>query len=362
MTDAASLISSVLHDADFPHHGFARLTRPLSFAHYQAWLDHDYHGDMDYLRRHLPMKEDPRLLMRDARSAIVVTVNYLPHPVPLDDFPLKEAKIALYAKGADYHHFLKQRLGSVIARLKENFPRDEFAAFTDSAPVLERDLAARAGLGWIGKNTCLIHPKRGSLFFIAEIYTTLSLESVTNSNEPPPLMHDFCGKCTRCLDICPTGALRAPRELDARLCISYLTIEARGLPAEELRGQTDGWFFGCDLCQTVCPWNLKLLPSIAEGEHNLTEIEGDTRAARARLVGEMRTILSSSNKQLERMFRGTPLFRAGGAGLKRNALLVCGTQRLHELRSEIEFLTSKNNLRELAFWTLRHLDLPPIKD
>ncbi len=370
-------IQNVLVEAGFPHHGFVRLERPLSIDLYKAWLEKGYAGDMAYLTRHLPAKESPQLLMRRARSAIVVTANYLGLE---SKFPLKTLKVASYARGEDYHHWLKRRLQPVVDNLKAVFPEEDFVTFTDSAPVLERDLAYRAGLGWIGKNSCLINRERGSFFFIAEIFTTLDLESnhdltptrMTNhdlTNHPITLeavddmesrseqsatiaqLHDFCGTCTRCLDVCPTGALVAPRELDARKCISYLTIEAKEIPSEELRKQTDGWFFGCDLCQTICPWNLKVHGTDAL---KLQDAQ-DSDQARAELIEELRLILTSSNSRLEKMFAATPLARARGTGLKRNALLVCATRDLYELIPEIERCGKNKKIEKLVIWTLRQL-------
>lgn len=336
-------IRELLAEADLPHHGFARLSaRPAALALYKDWLAKDYAGEMEYLERHLPFKEEPTRLMAEAQSAIVVTFEYSPHPEPIKDFPLREAQVALYARGEDYHFWIKRRLAALIERLEVEFPGEGFTAYTDSAPVLERDLATRAGLGWIGKNTCLIHPKRGSLFLIGEIYTSLSLEAEAEQ------LPDFCGTCTRCIDACPTGALVAPRELDARKCISYLTIESKLAPPIELRDKTAGWFFGCDICQTVCPWNVKF-----HGAQVGTAAVTDENSRRARLLEEMRLILTSSNSRLLKLFHGTPLVRAGGWGLKRNAILVCHSLGLvADLRTEIEVLGSEPRLAELVAWAL----------
>lgn len=321
---------------ELPHHGFARLTTPpAAMALYREWLDKDYAGQMEYLERHVPLKEDPTRLLAQARSAIVATFEYHPHPAPVANFPLTEASVALYARGEDYHIWIKRRLNKFIEALKREFPNEEFVAFTDSAPVLERDLAQRAGLGWIGKNTCLIHPKRGSLFLIGEIYTTLALD------EDAAPLPDFCGNCTRCLDACPTGALVAPHELDARKCISYLTIESKTAPPAELRPKMAGWFFGCDICQTVCPWNVKF--------HGAASDPAESEPTRrARLIEEMRLILTSSNSRLLKLFHGTPLVRSGGKGLKRNAILVCMNLRLFELRTEVAALGVIPELAELV--------------
>ncbi|MNK82249.1 Epoxyqueuosine reductase [compost metagenome] len=245
----------------------------------------------------------------------------------------------------DYHFWFKDKMKSLCEQLNQQFPDEEFIPFTDSSPVLERDLARRAGLGWAGKNTCLIHPKKGSLFFIGEIYTSLKLIA---EFEPLP---DFCGTCTRCIDICPTGALVEPKKLDARKCISYLTIESREVPPEELRSSIGDWFFGCDLCQTVCPWNQKIFKGQLSIEPKLS-LETSQRDL---LLADMRYILKSSGKQLARDFAGTPMDRAGSFGLKRNALVVVANQKLSELKEDVANLTTHEKLGSLAEWALQQL-------
>lgn len=334
-------LERIIKSAGFDAHGFAALTRPVSIAFYQQWLGKGYQADMTYLERHFSQKANPQLLMRQAQSAIVVTKNYVPHPEELSSWPLKDNRgIAAYARGRDYHHFLKAKLHSVIEELKALWPDEEFVAFTDSAPVLERDLAARAGLGWIGKNTCLISRKHGSLFLIAEIYSSLRLPTAGHGPSP-----DHCGTCRRCLDACPTGALVAPRELDARKCISYLTIESRTLPPEWLREKMGDWLFGCDICQNVCPWNRKVI----------APKDARSPLERENLIADLRFLLTSTNRALERAFKGTPLLRAGGTGLKRNALIVAGNMRATEVREEIKALLSHPRLGALARWSIEKL-------
>lgn len=338
-------IEGSLHELGFSHFGWTPLSRPLSFAYYENWIAEGLHGDMKYLAEHAPLKETPQKQWPRAQSALVFAMNYYPHPQPSQDFPLKEGRISLYAQGMDYHVWFKQRLQELCQRLQEKHPGEEFLCFTDSSPVLERDLAKRAGLGWVGKNTCLIHPKKGSLFFIGEIYTSLKMQE---SFEPLP---DFCGTCRKCIDICPTQALVEPRKLDARKCISYLTIESRTVPAPELRPLIHDWLFGCDLCQTVCPWNQKVFKKNLNTDLQLT-LEGSKEEA---LIADLRYLLQSSGKKLGRDFKGTALDRAGSFGLKRNALVVIGNRRLQSLRSEVEKYLEHEKLGELAQWTLQEL-------
>lgn len=342
-----TFISEAVAELGFTQFGFSSLNKPLSFEFYKQWLTEGLHGDMGYLAEHATIKETPQQKWPRARSALVFAMPYYPHPEKLATFPLRQARISLYAQGADYHLWFKERMSQLCAKLQELFPEDEFLPMTDSSPVLERDLAHRAGLGWVGKNTCLIHPKKGSLFFIGEIYSSLSLQ-----NEWAPLP-DFCGTCTRCIDICPTGALVEPRKMDARKCISYLTIESRKVPDENLRAHMGDWFFGCDLCQTVCPWNQKVFKGQLSTEKSLSL----TSAEEDNLIADLRYILTSSGKRLGKDFLGTPLARAGSFGLKRNALIVVANRNLQSLKNEAAALQEHEKLGELAQWTCRQLEL-----
>jgi len=326
----------------FSHFGLSPLSRPLSFEVYQNWLSEGLHGKMEYLATHAPIKEKPQTKWPRAHSALVFAVPYFPHPMPIQAFPLQSTRISLYAQGYDYHQWFKMKLQTLCDDLKTLLPEEEFLPMTDSSPVLERDLAYRAGLGWVGKNTCVIHPKNGSLFFIGEIYTSLATTTTTTP------VHDFCGSCTRCIDICPTKAITEPRKLDARKCISYLTIESRELPPPELREKIGDWFFGCDLCQTVCPWNQKAF----KNQLSIAPLVSKSAQETADLAAELRWVLSSSGKHLEKSLFGTPLSRAGGFGLKRNALVVAGNRRLTELTPEVTTLVTHPKLGELAQWTL----------
>ena len=215
-------------------------------------------------------------------------------------------------------------------------------AFTDAVPLLERDMAAQAGLGWVGKNSCLIHPKRGSLFFIGEILTSLSCEN------SPELMHDYCGSCTACIDACPTDALIEPRVLDSNRCLAYWNIESKENPPEEIRKAMGDWFFGCDICQTICPWNIKL--------HKEEPHFPNKETQELEMIVQLRGILQSSNNKLLKSVKQTPLSRAGAKGLKRNALLVAGNMKLVELRDDITAYLDHETLGEMARWALRELE------
>jgi epoxyqueuosine reductase len=354
----ADVIAELLKKEQFTRFGFAELKTPLSLAIYESWLNEGMQGEMSYLARHLEDKKDPKRLLPRAKNAIVVTMNYVPHPEPITPWPLSEdSKIAAYAKGEDYHFIFRRRLERVVTALRALYPCEEFIYFSDSGPVMERDLAVRAGLGWIGKNTCVIDRTGGSLFLLAEIYTTLDLPLDPSGNANP---HDFCGSCTRCMDACPTGALVEPRKLDARLCISYLTIESRQVPELSLREKMDGWLFGCDICQTVCPWNIKFSRSgVTRSPGTGASHVSSHVPSSENLVRDLRFLMTTSGRGLERAFAGTPLMRAGGFGLKRNALLVAVHYKLRELVPEIKNLRSLQaadaKLTELIDWALDRL-------
>lgn len=340
-SDLDELISSL----GFNAWGTARLERPHSFDHYRDWVESGLHGEMEYLKLHLPQKENPEQLLPRANSALVLAINYRPHPHPTG-LNFKALRVASYAQGMDYHYWLKQKLQAVVARLQEQWPKATFLAMTDSHPVLERDLAHRAGIGWFGKNTCLLSKEEGSFFLIGEIFTDLEW---TANNQVPP---DLCGSCTRCIDQCPTKAITAPQKLDARLCISYWTIESRKAPPPELRHEVGEWFFGCDICQQVCPWNEKAFG------RELLQRERSEPPNRAILLEELEFILNQSNNQLLKTFSGTPLTRPGGRGLKRNAILTAARHRLTELAPLIDKTAQEHpDLREVADWALQQLTI-----
>jgi epoxyqueuosine reductase len=288
---------------------FAGVTTPDPPPHldiYRRWLAAGRHGEMGYLARDqaVARREDPRRILPECRSILVVAAAYDP-PSPSS----RLGQVAAYARGPDYHEVLIERLGRLMAALEELLARPfAFRLYTDTGPVLERELAQRAGLGWIGKNTCLIHPRQGSYLLLAEALLDLELEP------DAPFTADHCGTCTRCLDACPTSCILPDRTIDARRCISYLTIEVKSAIEPELRPAVGNWLFGCDICQQVCPWNMRFAPS------PVSAAAGDLDA-RDVLVGE----------GLSERLRGTALQRARRAGLTRNAAVVVGNAAAADL-------------------------------
>ncbi len=337
------ILRTIMAEHGFDHFGWAPLTPALSMTHYELWLKRGFHGDMAYLERHLPIKK-----ALSAHSAIVVAAFYKPaaraerwDAKAIDQF--QHLNIASYARIDDYHVWLTGQLNKAAHALKQRFRDEEFSVATDSKPILERDLAYRAGLGWVGKNSCVIDERKGSYFLIGEIVTSLRLP-VAGVTAP-----DRCGRCRRCMDACPTQAIVEPRVVDARKCISYLTIESKSVPAPELRKSIGSHFFGCDICQDVCPWNQKVIsPTIDETPKD----ESPTHE----LIGELRWILDSSSKSLERALEHTPLSRARGFGLKRNAIVIAGNLRLRELKDKISRYLTDPRLGELASWALHEID------
>jgi epoxyqueuosine reductase len=211
----------------------------------ENWLQSGKAGKMEYMSNHFDKRLDTRLLVPDSKSVISLLYNYYPTQKQVDD----TFKISKYAYGQDYHFVIKEKLNELLDKLRIQFGNIDGRVFVDSAPVMDKAWAKKAGLGWIGKNSNLIHPKKGSFFFIAELILDLELE------EDGPIK-DFCGTCTRCIDACPTDAIVAPYVVDGSKCISYLTIELKDevLPSE-FAGKMNDWVFGCDICQDVCPWN-----------------------------------------------------------------------------------------------------------
>lgn len=211
----------------------------------EKWLQKDFQGEMQYMENHFDKRLDPRLLVDGAKSVISLSYNYFPSKVQQDD----TYKIAKYAYGEDYHHVIKNKLFELLSLMRDEIGEINGRAFVDSAPVLERAWAEKAGLGWNGKHTLLIQKQQGSFFFLAELIIDLELEYDN------PFTTNHCGTCTACIDACPTEAILPNNQLDASKCISYLTIELKDNIPTQFKNQMEDWAFGCDICQDVCPWN-----------------------------------------------------------------------------------------------------------
>lgn len=338
MIDAA-FVKQVAAESGFALAGLAGVGPYADHARYLDWASRGLAGKMGYLTDHRADKRaDVRLLLPEARSVLVVGQLYnAPVPYSTNFSTAERGWISRYAWGEDYHLSLRRGLEQVVARLAQQ------ATFTykicvDTAPVLERSLARLAGLGWIGKNTCLINQRQGSWFFLGEVIWSLDLPA----DAPPP---DRCGSCTRCLDACPTTAIlpRGDRyEIDARLCLAYLNIELKGTIPEELRPALGRHVFGCDICQDVCPWNRQASTTADEPDWVDPPLE---------------RLAALTPEEFNELFRHTPIERTRYQGFLRNVCVAMGNAALPQFQAPLERLATCGDIvvEEHARWALRQL-------
>ena len=305
-TSIERLIKAQAYGLGFDLVGITSLAPVETAPAFDEWISRGYSGDMEYLSRGAEKRRDTRLPFAGATHAIVVGLDYGGREPP--------GPVARYARGDDYHDVITNRLNELRDWLESEVGRPiRGKPFVDTGPILERDLARRAGLGWFGKNTNLLNPELGSFFFIGALLVDFDLEI------DAPFESDRCGTCTRCLDACPTDAFVAPRVLDATRCISYLTIENKGEIPEELRQSVGEMIYGCDICQEVCPWNVRFS----------RELKETAFAPRDALAGKDPTTLAGdlmrmSQDEFSTAFKHSPMKRAKLSGLKRNAAVVLG--------------------------------------
>jgi epoxyqueuosine reductase len=314
--------------------GFTRAELAHSAQHYLDWIAEGYHGEMAYLARTAAQRLDPRNLLPAARSVIVVGLNYAPGELTVAG---RGVRVSCYAWGEDYHSVMRSRMKDLCRRVRERTGL-AFAAriCVDTAPLLEREFAQRAGLGWIGKNTNLTTRRFGVWLFLGVILVDFDLP-------PDEPARDRCGTCRRCIQACPTGALIGPRLLDARRCISYLTVELKGAIPRDLRPAIGGHLFGCDECLAVCPWNRFALPT-AEPRFACRNHE---------ILFDPERILTLSEEELQRRFASSPVSRIGRRGLARNAAVVLGNLPELGARSLCEALSDREPVvRQHAAWAL----------
>ena len=350
----------------FDQVGFAPAETPRHAEEYEAWLARGYHGEMAYLAREDAVRRrlDPREALPGCRTLIVVSLLYgsdpvtpAPHETPAQDPPAGPAQpdrrlpiVARYALGRDYHDVFEERLDDLGAAIERLAPGARTKRYVDYGPVLERDHAQRAGLGWIGRNTMLLHPDFGSYFMLGELLTDLEIEP------DPPFVHDRCGTCRRCIDACPTEAILEGRMLDARLCISYLTIELRGSIPEALRPAIGTRVFGCDICQEVCPWNSDA-PSPARAPFEPRPGQPMPPADMAVWAEELAGL---DAEEFRARYRGTAFSRPGRDGLLRNLAVGLGNAGGPAARPVLRRLEADPSplVREHARWAMARLDAP----
>ena len=333
---------------------------PSPHADYaRRWIAAGKHGEMGYLAEHLEVRLDPGRIVEGARSVIVVADRY---PVQVSEDAAAEAdephgKIARYAWGDDYHKVIKKRLHALSDQLSERFPGETFRGAVDTAPVMEREHAVAAGLGWVGKHTLMIHPRHGSWFLLGVIITTLDCAASAGLNEASFVSADHCGTCTRCIDACPTDAIAAEGyQLDATRCISYLTLEHRTMITDDLLPEAGvgGWIAGCDICQEVCPYNgsqgsgfrdqaLPMHPRYAPRNTSLSLLD----------------VLGWSAEDRAETFRGSALKRMKLPMIKRNALIAAGNAlrdaEYPALRQRIVQIAADENEEQLVRDTARQV-------
>jgi epoxyqueuosine reductase len=308
----------------------------------RGWLEKGYEGEMAYMRNNVEKREDPRNLEPWAKSIICAAVNYnADAPYSTDPRPSDQGWIARYAWGDDYHDTFKKTLFRFADAIREEVGEDvELKVCLDTAPILDRAYAAYSGIGWLGKNTCIIHRKLGSFIFLAEIVTSLELE-------PTPAETDHCGTCTACIDACPTDAILEPYVLDSRRCIYYLTIELRDNIPEEFREEVGTHIFGCDICQDVCPWNRKS-PRTERPEY---------QPRPGSVAPPIKELLEMSEENYRQRFRKSPVKRTKYSGVLRNACVAAGnTGEVSLIPSLRKAATVSPFVAEHAEWAIAKLE------
>ena len=325
--------------------GVAAVAPPPHWNTYQEWIAAERHAGMAYLsaERAMQRRAQPGLILPEARALLVVGMRYFAPAFVSDSLPTGEAlgRVAAYAWGDDYHEIIPPYLDELNALIEKQVGRAVLArSYTDSGPLLERDHAQRAGLGWIGKNTCLVSPQNGSFFLLGESLLAVEIEPSL------PFQSDHCGSCRRCIEACPTSCIGMDRTIDAGRCISYLTIESKGAIPPDLRPRLGDWVFGCDVCQSVCPWNLRFAE--LTGHPALRPSPGVPRPL-------LRRELHLTPQEFNRKFKRSPIRRAKRRGYLRNLAVALGNQRDTAAIPDLESLLSDEPeplARAHAAWAL----------
>ncbi len=383
MKEIVPRLEALTAEEGFPLMGIASAQESDAFARFSDWLDRGYYGTMSYLVERREAYRHPDSVLPDCKSVVMLAMPYAANP---DTFRPKgfedpssrgpgvspgdaqatpgetpgprhaearhagarryaEGRIGNYAIGSvDYHDTIRAKLNKIIVELQPHYPESHWRGVVDTAPLLERDYARLAGLGWIGKNTLLLNREWGSYFFLAALLTDLELPAVSPSTE----VQDHCGTCTACLDVCPTSAFPKARVLDATRCISYLTIESKGRFPDDLREGVGEWIFGCDLCQIVCPWNRKR-------NHDYLEVFAPDREEEKRSLAHWLTL---DEETFRKLYKRTPFWRTRLRGMQRNALIAAGNLMRKDLLGAIARLCESDDevIAESARWAKKKIE------
>ncbi|WDQ19112.1 tRNA epoxyqueuosine(34) reductase QueG [Rhodopirellula sp. P2] len=358
MRETVEQIREAALSEGFAGMGIAPAVTSQGFHQLVQWIEAGYAGTMDYLERRLDAYRHPSGVLEGTKSIIVLAMNYDAsdrEPIPVGDVGggFAFGKTARYTwSGIDYHDVIHPKLKRIVRLIREQIPEANARGIVDTAPLMEREVAVLAGLGWRGKNTLLLNKQLGSYFFLACVLVDVELPI----DQPHESSH--CGTCTACLDACPTDAFPRPGVLDASKCISYLTIESSELPERELRTSIGDWAFGCDVCQEVCPWNRRP----ARTQHNRSGLRGhreswsDSNHREGWL--ELTALFTMTDDEFRRQYRRTPFWRSRRRGMLRNAILVLGNQKRRDA-IELLFITmgdSDPELRAIAVWAICQME------
>ncbi len=319
--------------------GITSACPPPNSEHFTSWIKEGFHGEMRYMERQAPKRLDPSMILPGVRSLVLVAMNYYAGDAP--EHGILKGQIGRYAWGNDYHEIVTPRLKRLLAFIRTLAPSTEGICYVDTGPVLEKSWAALSALGWMGKHTNMITREQGSWFVLGTVLLNLDLEYDTPEK-------DHCGNCRRCIESCPTGAIVAPYVLDARRCISYLTIESRGSIPEHLRPLIGNRIFGCDECQNVCPWNRFAEVTAEEAFEPRTE----------NILPDLIPLVQMTEEQFKRKFQGSPIWRAKRDGLVRNAAVALGNSGSREAIPALEqaLRDASPAVRAHAEWALNRIN------
>jgi epoxyqueuosine reductase len=326
-TDLRALIKAKSKELGFQTMGVVAAVEAKGYERFEHWLSLGYGGTMDYLSNRRQAYRHPNSVLDGVQSIVMFAISYK-KPVNSNSLPNQFGRVASYAVAPqDYHDTIHERLKTIQAAIHEYFPAVQTRGVVDTAPLLEREYAQLAGLGWVGKNTLLLNRELGSYFFLAALLVDVKIPT------DDPFATDHCGSCTACLEACPTKAFPSPYVLDASRCISYLTIEHRSTIPVDLQEQMGDWLFGCDICQQVCPWNRKPVPT--------EDMEFQTTMEHMGL--DLLDLLSMSQEEFRKQFRRTPMWRVKHRGMLRNAMIVAANKKITDAVPLIEQLLSSDD-------------------